>query len=132
MRGRQMVRVDRTTGSWIQYAMDLDAVVAALKSHEREFVTAYVFGSLVAGDSDSYSDVDLLIIRDTETPIFERIREIMDLRREFGAADFLIYTPHELESILAEPGRYFVKNIIHKGYKIEGKQKRGRTLVKPG
>ena len=33
----------------------------------------------------------------------------MDLRLEFGAADLLIYTPGELDEMLAEEGRYFVQ-----------------------
>lgn len=111
--------------------MDLDAVVTALKSHENDFVAAYIFGSVVLGNNDDFSDVDLLIIRDTDAPFFDRIREIMDLRKEFGAADFLIYTPSELESFLSEQGRYFIREIIQKGIKIEGKQKRSRTLVEP-
>ena len=35
--------------------------------------------------------------------IFDRIREIMSLRREFGNLDLLIYTPEELEGMLSVP-----------------------------
>jgi predicted nucleotidyltransferase len=112
--------------------MDLKEVASAFQSHENDFVAAYVFGSVAAGSTDEYSDIDVLIVRYTDSPFFDRIREIMDLRREFGAADFLIYTPQELESMLLEQGRYFVKEIINKGYSIEGKQKRGRPLAQPG
>lgn len=52
----------------------------------------------------------------------------MDLRLEFGAADMLIYTPAELTQMLNEEGRYFVKQAIRTGYRIEGTQNRSKPL----
>ena len=109
--------------------MNIADVQKVLKRHRPDFINAYVFGSVLSGRTDEYSDVDLLLVRKTELPFFDRLREIMSLRREFGNLDLLIYTPEELEDMLSEPGRDFVKNIVKTGYRIEGTQNRSRTLV---
>ena len=112
--------------------MDLQDVRKALTRHSSEFIEAYVYGSVLTDSSDQYSDVDLVLVRFTKLPFFDRIREIMSLRREFGSLDLLIYTPDELAAILAEPGRTFLKSIIEAGCKIEGTQNRSGTLVESG
>ena len=73
--------------------MNLDTAKAIFARHTDKFITAYVFGSVAAGTADEQSDIDIILVRDTALPFFDRIREIMDLRLEFGAADLLIYTP---------------------------------------
>lgn len=105
------------------------SVQNALNRHASDFIDVYIFGSVLSGKTDEFSDVDLLIVRRTELPFFDRIREIMGLRREFGNLDLLIYTPEELNDMLSEPGRNIVKSIVEVGYKIEGTQNRGRALV---
>lgn len=100
----------------------LEEVKAVLRSHSADFIRVYLFGSIVQGDQDEYSDVDLVVIRRTTLPFFERIREIFDLYLDLKNPDMLIYTPEELDEILSEPGRYFIKDIIKKGYIIEGEQ----------
>ena len=104
--------------------MNLDTAKAIFARHMDKFITAYVFGSVAAGTADEQSDIDIILVRDTALPFFDRIREIMDLRLEFGAADLLIYTPAELDEMLAEEGRYFVKEAVRTGYRIEGAQPR--------
>ena len=94
-----------------------------------QFVVAYVFGSVAAGTADEHSDIDVIVVRHTTQPFFDRLREIMELRLEFGAADMLIYTPDELEQMLAEDGRYFEKQAVRTGYRIEGTQQRARSLA---
>lgn len=97
--------------------------------HSDTFREAYVFGSVAAGTADEHSDIDVILVRDTRLPFFDRIREVMDLRLEFGAADMLIYTPAELAQMLNEEGRYFVKQAIRTGYRIEGTQNRSKPLA---
>ena len=109
--------------------MDLAAASAIFARHAHQFVAAYVFGSVAAGTADQHSDIDVIVVRHTTLPFFDRMREIMELRLEFGAADMLIYTPDELEQMLAEEGRYFVKQAVHTGYRIEGTQRRGQSLA---
>ena len=99
---------------------DLAAARAIFARYAHQFVVAYVFGSVAAGTADEHSDIDVIVVRHTTQPFFDRVREIMELRLEFGAADMLIYTPAELEQMLAEDGRFIVKQAVRTGYRIEG------------
>lgn len=112
--------------------MDLAGASAIFARYAHQFVVAYVFGSVAAGTADEHSDIDVIVVRHTTQPFFDRMREIMELRLEFRAADMLIYTPDELEQMLAEDGRYFVKQAVRTGYRIEGTQQRGRSLAQTG
>ena len=109
--------------------MNLETAKAIFARRADKFITAYVFGSVAAGTADEHSDIDVLLVRDTALPFFDRIREIMDLRLEFGAADMLIYTPAELDEMLAEDGRYFFKHAVRTGYRVEGTQPRSRSVA---
>ena len=111
--------------------MDLEQAKEVFARHAGDYRFAYIFGSVADGTADAASDLDVLVVRETSLPFFERVREIMDLRMELGNADLLIYTPAELDEMCAEPGRYFVKQIVAKGYRIEGQQGGGAPLAPP-
>jgi hypothetical protein len=99
------------------------------------FLQAYIFRSLAAGtedEYDEYSDVDIILIRHTSAPFFNRLEEMMDLRMQFGAADILIYTPDELADMPAEPGPQFIKSAIWEGVPVEGQQGRGSASASAG
>jgi predicted nucleotidyltransferase len=55
-----------------------------------------VFGSLASGQITETSDLDLLIVKDTNKGFFEGIKEVVKLRDYDIGVDFLIYTPQEL------------------------------------
>ena len=112
--------------------VDLDSATVIFARYRDQFIAAYIFGSVAAGTEDSASDLDVIVVRDTAAPLFDRMREIMDLRLELGPADMLIYTPREVEQMLAEPGHDFVKQAIRTGYQIEGFQHRGSSLAQTG
>lgn len=100
--------------------------------HADRFIVAYVFGSVAAGTADRYSDVDAILVRDTDVPFFDRVREVMDLRLELGASDLLIYTPAELKRILGREDRSFVGHAVRTGYRVEGTQQRSKSLAQTG
>ena len=112
--------------------MNLNEIRRILERYRRLFVRAYVYGSVAGGTEDRYSDVDLIIVRRTSATFFDRIKEIMELRKEFGAADIMIYTPDELEAMLAGPGRWFIKNSIAEGVAVEGEQGGGAAMAPAG
>lgn len=113
-------------------AVDLAAARSIFARHAEDFISAYVFGSVAAGTADEHSDIDVVLIRDTALPFFDRVREIMDLRLELGPADLLIYTPAELDRMLGEEGRYFIKQAVRAGHRIEGTQPRSEPLAQSG
>ncbi|MBU8914119.1 MAG: nucleotidyltransferase domain-containing protein [Spirochaetales bacterium] len=112
--------------------MELREAEQILNQHSELFLRAYVYGSVARGDADEHSDVDLVLIRDTNRPFFDRIRDVMDLVMAFGKVDISIYTEAEQRELEAEPGRYFVKDIFARGYRIEGTQSRSSPMVATG
>ena len=59
-----------------------------------------LFGSYARGDADENSDVDFLVVAESDLPRFKRSRGLYKLIRPhpFGM-DILVYTPAELEKI---------------------------------
>jgi predicted nucleotidyltransferase len=112
--------------------MDLERVREILLAHRSLFLQAYIHGSVARGTQDAHSDVDLVLVRKTVAPFFDRIREVFDLVFALGRADVLIYTEAEVREITTGPGRYFVKDVFAKGVLVEGAQIRGPALAPAG
>lgn len=73
-----------------------------------------LFGSLVSGEVHEWSDVDIVVVKNTSARIYDRIGEVVKLCRPKIAVDFIIYTPEEFERIQKE--EMFVKEeIVEKG-----------------
>jgi uncharacterized protein len=58
-------------------------------------IEAYLFGSLVSGGVHPWSDIDLVIVIDTEKPFVERPRAFAGLAALGVPVDLLVYTPAE-------------------------------------
>jgi predicted nucleotidyltransferase len=60
---------------------------------------AVIFGSLARGTQNRKSDLDLILVMDTEKRFLERYDEIAEIYRALPSmeVDVLIYTPAELE-----------------------------------
>jgi predicted nucleotidyltransferase len=112
--------------------VDLNEVRSCLSLHRHLFEEAYLYGSVACGAEDEHSDVDLVLIRDTSLPFFDRIREVFDLVFALGRADLMIYTDRERWEILDGPGRYFMKDVFQKGIKVEGAQGRSTSVATTG
>jgi predicted nucleotidyltransferase len=86
----------------------------------------YLFGSLARGEADELSDVDLVIIKRTREPFWDRLREAA--RLVSGAihrgADILVYTPEEFSDMLAR-GNAFAEMIVEEGRLIYDRQTQG-------
>jgi predicted nucleotidyltransferase len=73
-----------------------------------------LFGSLAADRVSEWSDIDLLIIKDTDKRPIERNIEVCRLVRPAVGIDLFIYTPQEFKALLEE--RYtFILNILKTG-----------------
>ncbi len=82
----------------------------------------YVFGSYARGEHDSLSDLDLVIVKDTEQPFFERIREVLHCLEDSGPIDVLVYTPSEFEH-MKEIHNAFVEVLLDEGICIYDAEK---------
>ena len=56
---------------------------------------AFLFGSHARGEADSFSDVDLILVKESLRPWPERAQEFFDVSLSVGGADILVYNPDE-------------------------------------
>ena len=76
---------------------------------------AILFGSMATGDASRRSDVDLVLIMETEKRFIDRYQGILQeitLAIPGRSVDLLIYTPDELEAI---KDRAFIRRILTEG-----------------
>ena len=74
-----------------------------------------LFGSYARGEANEQSDVDFLIIAESELPRFKRSRELYKLLRPYPfAMDLVVYTPREIERDKQLPGS-FVSTVLRQG-----------------
>jgi predicted nucleotidyltransferase len=92
----------------------------AIKKIVREFKPEKIilFGSYAQGNPTHDSDVDLLVIMETNLPRTERFIEISELLypRKFPV-DIIVKTPSEVKDAL-ESGDFFIREILEKGKTI--------------
>lgn len=74
-----------------------------------------LFGSLAEGTVGEWSDIDLVIIKDTSLPFLQRLEEVALLCFAPEGVDYLVYTPKEFAQMVAEKNPFVLKEIIEKG-----------------
>lgn len=92
---------------------ELDRYVRVLKAHENPH-KVIVFGSLASGQVHEWSDIDLVIVKETDLPFLDRMRAIREIIRPRVAVELLCYTPQEFAKLCAER-RFFQEEILAKG-----------------
>ncbi|MBM3934092.1 MAG: nucleotidyltransferase domain-containing protein [SAR202 cluster bacterium] len=81
-------------------------------------IKAILFGSYANGIADRYSDIDLIIVVDTDLKWTRRYELFEGLIQAWPRAmDVLIYTPQEFDTMLAE-GRAFLEDAVQQGVVI--------------
>ncbi len=60
---------------------------------------AYIFGSFAESKLNPWSDLDLLIVADTELPFLERPRQYIELNELGVPIDLLVYTKDEFDAL---------------------------------
>jgi len=73
-----------------------------------------LFGSLAQGHVRDWSDLDLIVIKETEKRFLDRIRELIELIDPRVGVDVLVYTPEEFERLCRERP-FFRDEILAKG-----------------
>ncbi len=80
--------------------------------------TIILFGSAASGRAGEGSDIDLLIIKRTNKPYFDRVLEVRRAIDTSRPVDILVLTPQEYEQALAEKRYLIVEEILPKGRTI--------------
>src|ERR671922_8427 len=74
-----------------------------------------LFGSYAYGTPNLDSDVDLLVVLDSDEPMAQRMRRVTEVAKvRFLPLDVLVRTPAEIEERLAM-GDFFMAEILEKG-----------------
>jgi predicted nucleotidyltransferase len=74
-----------------------------------------LFGSYAYGTPGLDSDVDFLVVLDSDEPMAQRIRRVTEVAKvRFMPMDVLVRTPAEIEERLAM-GDFFMAEILEKG-----------------
>jgi predicted nucleotidyltransferase len=74
-----------------------------------------LFGSYAYGTPDIFSDVDLLVVMDSDETMAQRIRRVSEVAKvRFLPMDIIVRTPAEMEERLAI-GDFFIAEILEKG-----------------
>jgi predicted nucleotidyltransferase len=83
----------------------------AINYHPEKII---LFGSLAAGRATKGSDIDLVVIKDTDKDPWSRSEEVDRYIRHVVPVDVLVYTPREIVERLGI-NDLFVKEIMEKG-----------------
>lgn len=98
-------------------------LLAALHPYGAERI--YLFGSFARGEEDELSDLDVVVIKRTDQPFLERLREVGRLLpADLGAVDVCVYTPEEFAEMLAQ-GNAFAEMVAEEGRLIYDRQAEG-------
>jgi len=88
---------------------ELERILSRLKN-DPSVRKVLLFGSLARGDARDHSDIDLIVVKETQMRFLDRLDEFYDDARE--AMDILVYTPQEFEEMKERP---FVKRALREG-----------------
>ncbi|MGH8908280.1 MAG: nucleotidyltransferase domain-containing protein [Egibacteraceae bacterium] len=85
-------------------------LTALLAAENAQLVLA--FGSFARGTVGPRSDLDLLVVLDTEEPFIARLTRLHELLRPRVALDLVAYTPAELQAVRHRP---FIRQALEEG-----------------
>ncbi len=72
----------------------------------------YFFGSFAQDRVNTESDIDLILIVETEVPFLERSREFSDLLDIVPTVDILVYTSVEFAALTENPSAGFWQSVV--------------------
>lgn len=82
----------------------------------------YLFGSWARGEEDELSDLDVVVIKKTDSSFFDRLRDIASLLPlDLGGVDVLVYTPDEFE-MMQRQGNAFAEMLNEEALVIYDQQ----------
>ena len=74
-----------------------------------------LFGSLANNNVEEWSDLDLVVIKDTKKPFFQRLKEVALLCQAPVGVDFLVYTPDEFSRMKKSRNPFILNEVMGKG-----------------
>ncbi len=93
---------------------ELSLVVERLKT-EYAPKQIILFGSLAKGDTHEWSDIDLVIIKDTDKEFLDRLKEAALIAKPKVGINILVYTPEEFKEMIEEGNNFITEEVVAKG-----------------
>jgi len=93
---------------------ELSLVVERLKT-EYAPKQIILFGSLAKGDTHEWSDIDLVIIKDTDKEFLDRLEEAVLIAKPEVGINLLVYTPEEFKEMIEEGNNFITEEVVAKG-----------------
>ena len=87
-------------------------LVASLQPYAPEKIL--LFGSCARGEDDTYSDIDIVVIKDTQQRFLDRLATVYEHVSPDYALDVLVYTPSEFAAMSAA-GNPFIEQVLREG-----------------
>ena len=95
---------------------ELDMIINVLRK-DIKIKLIMLFGSLARGDINRTSDIDMIIVKETEKKFLDRLDEIYSTLVPNVAVDILVYTSEEFEAM---KNRSFIMNAMKEGKILYG------------
>lgn len=108
----QMVYLERVTREE-KLKKELKLVVHKLAT-DYDAERVILFGSMVSGEITDYSDVDLVVIKNTELPFYGRLKEVANVCKWHCGFDVLVYTPEEFAE-MSKTNPFIRDEVVKKG-----------------
>ncbi|RME74106.1 MAG: nucleotidyltransferase domain-containing protein [Chloroflexi bacterium] len=106
--------MDKTEQRYRQLIKNLDHILSVLVA-EYQPEKIILFGSLADDRIEEWSDIDLVIIKQTSLPFLQRLKEVALLCRASVGVDYLVYTPDEFEQMLNQKNPFILDEVVRKG-----------------
>lgn len=74
-----------------------------------------LFGSLAHGKVHRWSDIDLVVIKDTRERFLDRIGDVLSMTYPRVGTNVIVYTPKEVEDFIRDENYFFIDEILGKG-----------------
>jgi predicted nucleotidyltransferase len=82
-----------------------------------------LFGSFAQGKIHEWSDLDLVIIKDTRKRFFQRLHEVHLMTSPKVGVNFIVYTPAEVKRMIEKEHYFITDEILGKGKVLYEKAK---------
>jgi len=90
---------------------ELDRDLSILKSQYNP-LKVILFGSLISGNIGEWSDIDLMIVKDTDKSFYDRSKEVFALLKPQVGMDIIVYTSQEYKEM--QGSLFFKEEILSK------------------
>jgi len=81
-----------------------------------------LFGSMASATVGEWSDLDLVIVKETSQPFLQRLKEVALLCRARVGVVYLVYTPNEFAQMIAEKNPFILEEVLRRGQVLYERQ----------